>query len=92
MAENANESWRKPTNIQLLCLVLSTSSVQKAVSMNSEQFLSWRPNKKTNKYSSSSCSKHFAHALTPVDHMHAIQWNLPVLSEHRIKPWTLNGH
>ena len=40
MAENANESWRKPTNIQLLCLVLSTSSVQKAVSMNSEQFLS----------------------------------------------------
>ena len=49
MAENANESWRKPTNIQLLCLVLSTSSVQKAVSMNSEQFLSWRPNKKKNK-------------------------------------------
>ena len=46
MAENANESWRKPTNIQLLCLVLSTSSVQKAVSMNSEQFLSWRTNKK----------------------------------------------
>ena len=36
MAENANESWRKPTNIQLLCLVLSTSSVQKAVPMNSE--------------------------------------------------------
>ena len=87
MAENANESWRKPTNIQLLCLVLSTSSVQKAVSMNSEQFLSWRPNKKTNKYSSSSCSKH----KRRVDHMHAIQWNLPVLSEHLIKPWTLNG-
>ena len=46
MAENANESWREPPTIQLLCLVLSTSSVQKAVSMNSEQFLSWRPNKK----------------------------------------------
>ena len=65
MAENANESWRKPTNIQLLCLVLSTSSVQKAVPMNSEKFPSWRPNKKLNKCSSSSCSKHFAHGLTP---------------------------
>ena len=49
MAENADESWRKPTNIQLLCLVLSTSSVQKAVPMNSEKFHYWRPNKKTNK-------------------------------------------
>ena len=37
MAENANESWWKPTNI-LLCLVSSTSSVQKAVPMDSEKF------------------------------------------------------
>ena len=56
MAENANESWWKPTNI-LLCLLLFASSVQKAVPMNSEKFHPRTPSEKK-KTSSSSCSKH----------------------------------